>query len=74
MIRLMTEQVERDDLMREAEIVLRDNRFALVRSEGVGERMLEAWHKYSTGMDELLRELGVDWPPGERRPRRYDRG
>lgn len=55
--------------MREAEIVLRDNRIALERSEGVGERMLEAWHRYSTGMDELLRDLGVEWPPRGWRPR-----
>lgn len=69
MIQLMREPVERDALDIEIEDVLRENRIALVRSEGLGERMLAAWHRYSIGMDNLLRRLGVELPPPSGRPR-----
>ncbi len=76
MIRLMTEPIEQDELLREAEIVLRDNRIALVRSEGVGERMMVAWDRYTRSVDNILCRIGVELsPPSERqrRPRWYCR-
>lgn len=70
MIRLMAEPIEKDELMREAEIVLRDNRIALARSEHTGERMMVAWDRYTRSVDNILRSLGVEVPPPSGRQRR----
>ena len=69
MISLMAEPIDHDELMREAEAVLRDNRIALARSEHTGERMMVAWDRYTRTMDNILRRLGVELPPPSVRPR-----
>jgi hypothetical protein len=62
MIRLMTAPTNWDELVRETEIVLRENRVALERSEHTAERLVTSIREYKLAMGDLLREAGIELP------------